>query len=179
MGIFHTKDPVKNMSNRMVRCIHTEDNSYHYAEIINNYDTLMSEINGNERLSIGSMDHPLDLGNNKILLDIKMVFHIVDPKLAQIGISQSTRLNNSINKIITQLNADYNVNFNNDAEKYIDRVEKLFSTADPSKKDFYTNLVSTLPNTPLVTWKFSLHQIIINPNANLVIAMKLTVQKLI
>ena len=152
---------------KYTRCVHTHDNDVNFAELVDIYNVLFGSldqldlIDSNERIILGSPDRPIDLGVTKVDLIVPIVFHLVDPDLGVKDVDYWTRHIND--NIIKQLNNDYNVTFFNYADTYLENVEKLFKNADPTKRQFYLNLVSTLPNNSLITWKFNLEKVIMNP----------------
>ena len=161
---------------KYTRCVHTHDNDVNFAELVDIYNVLFGSldqldlIDSNERIILGSPDRPIDLGVTKVDLVVPIIFHLVDPDLGVKDVDYWTRHIND--NIVNQLNNDYNVTFFNYADTYLENVEKLFKNADPTKRQFYLNLVSTLPNNPLITWKFNLEKVVMNPVAGLRIKKK-------
>lgn len=151
--------------NNYIRCIHNQDMDVHYNDLLNIYNSCCEHYNNNERIMIGNTENPINLGTGNITIEIPMIFHLLDPNLFTHDINY---WKNHINKyIITQLDNDYNVSYFSYSSQYIENVNKLFVDADPSKKKFYLDLVSTLPKKLNLQWKFVLKNIIMKPVTNL------------
>lgn len=114
------------------------------------------------------IENPIDISNDIITISIPMVFHLIDPILST---HCETEWINHINDgIIPQLNNDYNVSYENFKDQYIEKVNLLFEYAHPSKKQFYLNLVETLPKIPNLKFHFYLSKVIMKPISGLRIA---------
>ena len=151
--------------NKFVRCTHNKDFDENFNDLIAAHNNSLEELNNNERVMIGTSDSPINLGANKITIDIPMIFHLLDPALSANNINYWTTHINT--KIIPQLNKDYNISYANFSLEHIKNVNTLFANADPSKKNYYLNLVKILPTNANLQWKFSLNKIIIKPVSGL------------
>lgn len=161
--IYH-KCPLKN-DKIFIRCTHNNEFDNDFTSVIEKHDEHISEFYSNSRFTIGSNNNPFDLDKIKIVIDVPIVFHLVDTKLQSKDLSYWTQHIN--NNIINQLNKDFNVSLSNFGSEYISNVNSLFKNADPIKKNFYLNSVSTLPDNPNIQWIFSLAKIVFNPIAGL------------
>lgn len=148
-----------------VRCTHNNDFDENFNDLLVAHNFSLENLENNERIMLGSSKNPIDLGTGKILIDIPIIFHLLDPKLSSHDINfWSKHINETI---IAQLNNDYNVSYINYSCQYILNVNTLFEKADPSKKNFYLNLASSLPKNANLQWKFSLRKVIIEPQSDL------------
>lgn len=148
-------------------CIH--DARVPNSNLMTEYFTAAKQVfqTFNSELSVGGAN-PIDqttfLKNNTIV-NIPMVFHLLDPKLK----SNDTKFYENLikNSIVKTLNQDYNRNYSNFKDSYISMVNNLFKDSDVSKKNFYLQCSERLSKLKNVTWNFSLHKIIVKPVSGL------------
>ena len=150
-----------------IRCIHNKNLDDKFDELLLAYNSSQEYLNSNERITLGSTHKSINLNKCKITVNIPMVFHLLDPKLSVYNYNIDFWTDHINDNIISQLNKDFNVSYDNLNLQYTKYVNNLFINADPSKKDFYLKLVSALPYKLNLEWIFSLHKIIINPVDNL------------
>lgn len=169
---------IKNKCNNKslkTRCIHDTEINANFSNILDHHNYVMSDIKLNDPININnSRIIPTtffdinQLDNDKITINIPMIFHLIDPQLSHYPVDYWTT--HITTKIISQLNTDYNRNFTNYSNEFINNINTLFSTADQEKRNYYLNLANVLPNNLNVTWNFSLSSVIIKPVQNATIS---------
>lgn len=162
--IFYHKCPLKN-DKMFARCTHCSEFDNNFESILEQHNEQINELHKSEKIIIGDNNNPIDLGKDKIRIIIPIIFHLLDPKLQSKNLDFWT--SHVKNNIVSQLNKDFNVSLSNFGSEYIANVNSIFKTAEPIKKNFYLNSVSSLPDNSNIQWEFSLSKIIINPIAKL------------
>jgi len=152
------ESPSKNYNNH-VRCTHNNEFDNDFETTIKKYKMITKEFCNSKYICIGNTDDLINLEKDKIKITIPIIFHLLDPKLA---LKNEEFWITHINKnIIAQLNNDFNTSYSNFSSTYISEVNSLFKNADPSKKNFYLDLVSTLPDNTNIQWEFKFNKLFI------------------
>lgn len=169
--IFEAIKRWREVRHQFKRCIHHDKDDIGFQQVIVEYTNAVNDMNGaeNNRIILGNCENPIDLGTTLITIDIPMTFHLIDHDINQ---SESYWKDHIINKIIVQLNTDYNRNQTKYRDEYLAEVNKLFASADISKRNHYLNLINVFPNNINVEWKFHLKKIIIKPTKNITVNSK-------
>lgn len=132
------------------------------------YETLDNHVN-NERINVHESATPRCMSDNKafIIVTIPVVFHLVDTELEKQN--HQHWISHVQERILHQINQDFNTNYETYAPRFISDVEKLFADADISKKNYYLNLAKSLPLKDRVKWEFLLRDVVMKPIPNVTI----------
>lgn len=160
----------EDIEHKYSRCTHNVEYDPAFNELLLAHDNAINNpeqhTDPNQRAVITTdVNNPVDLGTTTVTIDIPMAFHLLDPVLNKQTVSYWS--NHITTKIIPQLNADYNRTYKNYSATLTTEVNRLFAKADPIKKQFYLNVVNTLPKNSNLVWNFSLNKVIIKPVSGL------------
>lgn len=114
------------------------------------------------RFAAAITKYPVNLKKENIKINIPIIFHLVDPFLADKPLDIWKKHIND--NIVTTLNIDYNRNYDNFANTLNEFTRKLFDKADYVKKKYYRNLSSILPKNINVKWNFFLEDVFSIPS---------------
>lgn len=154
-------------NHQYVRCAHNPnfDSNFHLVKTA--YNDAVVKMTNNERITIGTNYKPIDLGNENNIISIPLVFHLLDPILGSHDVTYWKEYINA--NIIPRLNNDFNRNFDNFSEEYLKNVTSLFANAEQDKKNFYLNVVNTLPQNINLVWEFYLKDVILKPTCDIIL----------